>query len=107
MSALERALPARALPPTHFAGLTSHSLIVLSQLAEARVLPSGLYATKDTGFSCPRRVACSLRVATSQSVIVLPWFPAASVLPSGLKATDLTQSAFPMRVASSLPVATS
>src|SRR5207244_670429 len=36
---------------------TSHSLIVLSALPEASVLPSRLYATELTPAVCPRRVA--------------------------------------------------
>ena len=39
---------------------TSHSLIVLSQLPEASVLPSGLYATEHTVLVCPLRVSRSL-----------------------------------------------
>src|SRR5437899_1514129 len=41
---------------------TSHSLTVLSLLAEVRVLPSGLNATDITAWVCPWRVARSLPV---------------------------------------------
>ena len=68
---------------------TSHSLIVPSALPEARVLPSGLYATNRTTSVCPLRVARSLPVCTSHSLTVLSWLPEASVLPSGLNATDV------------------
>src|SRR4051794_16172599 len=77
---------------------TAHSLIVLSPLAEASVLPSGLYAMDDTPSVCPLRVAFCLPVATSHSLIVLSLLAEASVLPSGLKATDDTPSVCPLRV---------
>jgi hypothetical protein len=42
------ALSLAHLPVFFLSGFTSHSLIVLSSLAEARVLPSGLHATELT-----------------------------------------------------------
>lgn len=75
---------------TAFKTATSHSRIVLSSPAEARVLPSGLHATELTASECPLRVARHLRLATSHSFIVLSSLPEANCLPSGLKETDLT-----------------
>src|SRR5205085_755015 len=85
----------------------SHSLIDESQLPEASVVPSGLYATEYTPPACPLRVACSLPVLTSHSLIVSSQLPEAKVLPSGLYATEYTRFLCPLRVARSLPVATS
>ena len=50
---------------------TSHSRIVLSLLAEARVLPFGLHATELTTPECPLRVTILFRSATFQSMTVL------------------------------------
>ena len=55
----------------------------------------------------PRRMACSLPVATCHSLIVWSRLAEASVLPSRLKATEVTWLLCPLRVACSLPVATS
>src|SRR5262249_40106649 len=79
---------------------TSHSLIVSSPLAEARVLPSGLYAKEM--HVVPRRSPASPPVTTSHSLIILSLPPEARVLPSGLKARDQTSWVCPWRVARSL-----
>src|SRR5947209_5603365 len=76
----------------------SHSLIVLSVLAEASVFPSGLNATEYTSDVCPLRVARSLPVFASHSLIVWSHLPEASVLPSGLNATEVTIHVCPLRV---------
>src|SRR5262245_41191014 len=74
----------------HFRRRTSHSFTVLSVLAEAKVLPSGLQATENTSFVWPFRVANSLPAATSHSLIVWSQLPDARVLPSGPHATHNT-----------------
>src|SRR4051812_41959743 len=74
---------------SHFSGLTSQSLIVLSPLPEARVLPSGLNTTDLTESVCPLRVASSLP-STSSNLMLLLLVPKARVLPSGLNATEYT-----------------
>ena len=79
--------------PGRFA--TSHSLMVLSSLAEARVLPSGEKATESTASACPVRVARSWPVSTSHSLMVLSPLAEARVLPSGEKATELTAIGMP------------
>ena len=61
-------------------------MTVVSQLAEARVSPSGLKATPDTGPMCPERVRISFPVEVSQSFMVLSALAEARILPSGLKA---------------------
>src|SRR4051812_47175423 len=94
-------------PPAHFSGLACHTLIVLSMLPEASVLPSGLYATETTGSECPVSVASSLPVCTSHSLIVLSKLPEASVVQSGLNATDNTESVCPLREACTFLVCTS
>src|SRR5215510_2889739 len=48
---------------------------VLSSLADARVLPSGLKVTDTTELVWPKRVASSWRVATSHSFTALSQFP--------------------------------
>src|SRR5262245_19436071 len=88
----------------HFCKVTSHCFTVLSELAEARVLPSGLHDTLQTASVCPLRVVCSLAVATSQSFTVLSRPAEARVLLSGLHDTDQTVFVCPLRVASALPV---
>ena len=71
---------------------TSHSMIVLSRLPVARVLPSGLNATDATPCACPVSVAVILPLATSHSLTVLSRLAEASVLPSGLNVTERTES---------------
>jgi hypothetical protein len=88
---------ARTLPV-----LVSHRMTVLSWLAEASVLPSGLYATEKMNPVCPLRVSCSFPVTTSHSLIGLAWLPEASVLPSRLNAKEYTEG-FPLMVTFSLP----
>src|SRR5262249_48050413 len=67
-----------SLPPP-----VSHILIVLSQLPETSVLPSGENAKEATRSVCPVSVRSSLPVATSQNLIVLSRLPEASTLASG------------------------
>jgi hypothetical protein len=64
-----------------------HTLMVLSSLPEASVLPSGLKLTLLTDAVCPVRVVIGLPVARFQTLMVLSALPEASVLPSGLKLT--------------------
>ena len=74
---------------------TSHSLMVLSALPEAKILPSRLNASELTSVylnvvECPSNVAILLPVAISHTWMVpskLP-LPEAKVLPSGLKAIE-------------------
>src|SRR5205807_311124 len=83
--------PSRSLPDEAvdragsvlWAGGTSHSLMVLSSLPEAKVLPSGLKATDQTT-ACPLRVIRCLPVATSHSATVSSVLAEARTLPSGL-----------------------
>ena len=53
----------------------SHNLTVLSLLPDAKVLPSGLNATKNTGPLCPLMVAVFLPVAVSHSLSSCSNFP--------------------------------
>src|SRR4051812_11535856 len=76
----------------------SHSLIVLSPLAEAKVLPSGLKTTDSTLSLWPSNVTEASAVARSHSLIVLSLLAEASVLPSGLNARDRTEAVWPARV---------
>src|SRR5438552_2073277 len=77
--------------PIDFRLATSHSLMVLSVLADTSVLPSGLKATLKTALAWPvKGVLKGLRVATSQSVTFECLLPEASILPSGLKAIQKT-----------------
>jgi len=46
--------------------VASQSFTVPSKLAEARVRPSGLYATPETASVCPRRMRISFPLAASQ-----------------------------------------
>src|SRR5262249_17273322 len=94
----------------------SHNLMVLSMLAEARALPSGLHDTDTTPCLCPFRVAPSFgrpraAVATASELTVHSLIPppvaAATDFPSGLRATDHRVCLCPLRVARSLPVSTS
>ena len=87
--------------------VTSQSLIVLSQLPEANVLPSGLNATEVTRIECPASVNMHLPVAASQSLTVLSSLPEARCFPSGLNATEVTRSECPASVPMHLPVAAS
>jgi hypothetical protein len=54
---------------------------------DAKVLPSGLYATEFNAPVCPLSVALSLPVDASQSLMVLSMLPTATSRPSGLNAT--------------------
>src|SRR5262245_61955615 len=86
---------------------TSHSLMVLSRLPEARRFPSGLNATEVTASVCPLNECLSRPVATSHSFNSIkllpfgphPWPPEARSLPSGLNATDVTHTLCTRRVA--------
>src|SRR3989338_2984115 len=68
---------------------TSQRIIVLSQLPDARVVPSGLKATDLTEEECPLSVFIAFPVSISQRIIFLSLLPDARILPSGLKATEL------------------
>src|SRR5262249_6320382 len=84
---------------------TSQILTVLSQLPEARLLPSGLNDTDSTPSACPARVIRSFPAATSHSLIVWSPPPEARVLPSGLNAMVATAFfPFPGSAARSVPV---
>src|SRR6478672_12377659 len=75
-----------------------HSLMVLSLLAEAKVLPSGLKATLQTEFLCPVRVAMDFWGCRFHSLMVLSKLAEANVKPSGLKATLLTELLCPSKL---------
>src|SRR5437764_14605830 len=86
---------------------TSHNLIVLSQLTDSSVLPSGEKIT-DQIFPqlCPSSVFSCCPESISHSLIVLsvrPALPEASILPLGEKARDATESVVPVRVFNSRP----
>src|SRR5262249_41437734 len=80
----------------------SHSLIACSTLPEARVLPSGLYATEPE----PLRVARSSPLCAAHNLISAglansALLALAMVCPSGLKATEETLFVCPLREARS------
>src|SRR5262249_48294060 len=88
----------------------SHSLIVLSELPEARIFPSGLKASAHTWpLSLPPfNVRRFLPPATCQSVTSLSWLPTAKIFPSRLKARDTIESVCGvLKVAVFLPLSTS
>src|SRR5437763_614887 len=94
-------LAMRQMRSIHESSLTAHSRTVLSQLAEARVLPSGLNATLDTKSvwpvrGGPRDVAV-WGLLMSHSRTVRSKLAEARVLPSGLNATLDTSSVWPVR----------
>src|SRR3990172_5812516 len=68
----------------------SHTFTVLSALAEASRLPSGLYATLRTSALCPLKVRSSSPLFASHTLTVSSSLAEASRLPSGLQATLLT-----------------
>lgn len=79
----------RIAPPKGFRLAISHSLTVLSALAVARVLPSGLKATALIARTCPLSGSPKgSPLATSQSRAKLLAPIVARVLPSGLKAIE-------------------
>jgi hypothetical protein len=63
-------------------------LTVLSQLPEAKYLPSGENATEQTCELWPRNVATSFFDYMFQSLTVLSKLPEAKYLPSGENATE-------------------
>src|SRR6516164_4759693 len=79
--------------------------MVLSEPAEAGVLPSGLNASAWVRRLCPARTEDFLRLATSHKNNFSA--PTAKVFPSGLNATAQTQVGWPVRVPVRLPLATS
>jgi hypothetical protein len=81
---------------SHWGNFSSQSLIVLSELPLASVLPSLLHATALTESPCTLNVRGYFPPATSQSLIVLSSPPLASVLPSSLHATDKTEPPCPL-----------
>src|SRR5437764_4769846 len=70
--------------------VTSHNLIVPSQLPDARTRPSGRNTTDQTKSSCPSKVRISCQEFVSHSLIVLSRLPVASNDPSGLNANVVT-----------------
>src|SRR5260370_1110047 len=68
----------------------SHTFPVLSALAEARRLPSGLKHTEMTRLVCGLRERVSCPVAASHSFTVLSPLAEARHWPSGLKHTQIT-----------------
>ncbi len=66
------------------------SLTVLSELPEAKYLPSGENVTEKTVLSCPCSVVTSFCNSTLQSLTVLSKLPEAKYLPSDENATELT-----------------
>ena len=78
--------------------LRLHSLIVLSELPEAKVFPSGQKITDKIDRAWPDNVFVSANVSRFQSLIVLSSLPEAKILLSGLKLTDRTQSSWPDNV---------
>src|SRR5262249_13203546 len=86
--------------------VASHTLTVLSQLALARRLPSGLKASLPTLPVWPWRVKWgSPGLVTSQTLTVWSQPPEASRVPSGLNTTLRTWSVCPPRLRSASPVA--
>src|SRR5262249_28423011 len=69
---------------------SSHSLSVLSTLAETRNGPLGLKATELTQFLWPRKVYSACLVSRSQTLMTVFAPPETSSRPSALKATELT-----------------
>ena len=65
----------------------AQTLTVLSPLPEARVLPSGLQVTAETGLLWPVRVRSNSPPGQAQTLTVLSSLPEARVLPSGLQVT--------------------
>jgi hypothetical protein len=63
-------------------------LTVLSQLPEAKYLPSGENATEVTGSLWPRSVVTSFFDYMFQSLTVLSKLPETKYLPSGENATE-------------------
>jgi hypothetical protein len=93
---------------------TSHSLSVLSSLAESRRVPSGENATERTPTVCPSKLRISWPLAVSQSLILSLVssnmtfaLPETRHVPSGEKATDSTPSECPSKVRMSWPLTAS
>ncbi len=72
--------------------------MVLSQLAVATLLLSGLHATITTGPVCPRRVRITSPLLASQIFAVVSSLAVASLVPSGLQVTLQTLRACPISV---------
>src|SRR4051794_33893303 len=86
---------------------TSHSLIELSELPDARVLPSGVKAREDTPPWCPVRTSRSAPAREmSQSLTVRSPLPDASVRPPSRNATEDTRFEWLFSVVHASPVAT-
>jgi hypothetical protein len=73
---------------TSFFDYTFQSLTVLSELPEAKYLPSGENVTKLTYKLCPRSVVTSFCDSTLQSLTVLSELPEAKYFPSDENATE-------------------
>ena len=73
----------------------SQNLMVLSSLAEAMRVPSGLKLTLVTALVCPLSVLITSPVAALHNLMVLSSLPEAIRVPSGLKLTSRTVLAGP------------
>src|SRR5438477_387863 len=80
---------------------------LLSKLAVARYVPSGLKATPMTELVWPARVSTSRPDAVSHILTILSKLAVARRVPSGLKATPRTVLVWPNRVRTSRPDAAS
>ena len=77
----------------------SHSFTVLSQLAEATILPSGEMAKRQMWLWCPVSTARSFPVATSHTRTLPSAEPDTNVFPSGVIArVDTASPLGPLRV---------
>src|SRR5262245_16467085 len=82
----------------------SQTFTVLSSLALARCLPSGLNATLLTGPACPFRTRICWSLDTSHNLTVLSVLLEASNVPSGLKDMLLTAPVCPFKLEVGRPV---
>src|SRR5262249_44830559 len=82
----------------------SHSLTVLSQLAEATILPSGEMAKRQMLPWCPASTARSFPVATSHTRTLPFPEPDTKVLPSGVIARPIDESVYTPSLVGSLRV---
>ncbi len=78
-------------------------MMVLSQLPEASVAPSGEKATEATVLLCPLRVCRQVPLETCHSLMSLSSLPEASICPFGEKAMEVTSSVCPVRVCTQVP----
>src|SRR6185369_4074649 len=85
----------------------SQIFTVLSKLALAMRLPSGLNTTQVTPSAWPRRERSSVPLEASQTFTVLSELALAIRLPSGLNTTLVTNTPCPLSVRSSVPLSAS